>query len=503
MDGLALPAARLRIAAACPPFWRAALTAWSALQLLQPSPLPPWMPPTCAGLLTLRACSATATPATLAPALDSIAASGMQYISDFWDGEHGRLHYAQPVLQRSVQARRETVVPEQAAIHAYVRVRASITPGEAAAMRATPLLLMGGLYRVKGQHTCVRIRAVGAHGSSGCKRCETQRIATVQRVLIPAGRGPVPPYSHSSLALLPTMCSCSLSPLATSADHRTAWGEAETTALYPMLLSNVARDPPLTVDDSVAALRHFFRARMQPGSEQRPACEAVWNGLWPQAKMDETKWKDCWKAIQAAQLPGTHRSILWRMMHRQLPLLTLVWYRARLQLPETCVLCTTGQLETVEHLFNSCPVVSARWRWLNEWLQSVGIDTPTSLHSRLAGGCPTLLSADALVERWPPDSPLPPTSKRQKWFAAAWTEVRGVVIHAVWIARCRVVHAEATRRRAKEHIKVRINADLRSLIYRHVPHLCPWELPRLRARAEDHARFAHFFWKGLLDILDT
>jgi hypothetical protein len=406
------------------------------------------------------------------------------------------------VLQRSVQARREAAVPEQAAIHAYVRVRASVTSGEVASMRATPIPRIGGLYRVKGQHTCVRIRVVGAQGSSGCERCETQRVATVQRVLIPAGRGPIPPYSHSSLALLTTLCSCSLSPLATSADRRTAWGEAETTAFYPMLLSNMERDPPLTVNDTVAALRQFFRVRMQPGSERRPACESVWNALWPQARMDDTKWTECWKAVQAAQLPGTHRSTLWRMMHRQLPLLTLVWYRSRLQLPETCVLCNTGQLETVEHLFSSCPVVSARWWWLNEWLQSVGIDTPTSLRSRLAGGCPTLLPPDALAACWPSDSPLPPTPKLQKWFAAAWTEVRGVVIHAVWIARCRVVHAEATRRREKEHIKVRINSDLRSLIYRYLPHLCPWELPWKRARA-DHARFTHFFWSGLLQFLDS
>jgi hypothetical protein len=361
-DGLAYAAARPRIAAACPPYWRAALEAWSKLQLQQPAEPPSWLPPVSAGAVLAGLRARAGAPASHTAAIDCFAASGMAYAADFWNRQEGRWVSPSVVLQRSQQARLPGGVDYFTAIDAFTRIRAGVTPAEKAALRAAVVPAAGRVYRIRGEQACARATEVGDAGSSGCIHCSSKHSVTVALLDLPGGMG-----SIGSDAAERTLCSCSLSPLATNQEVTMAWGEAESTALIPALLNNKAAE--LTLESDVATLRRFFRRSMQPESEQRPGCEAAWQALIAPEQMSEGQWEKAWWHVHAAQLDGKLRSLMWRVLHRRLPLLSLQWYRDWLQRPACCALCSSGDVETTEHLFSSCATVAAVWRQVSGWLQ--------------------------------------------------------------------------------------------------------------------------------------
>jgi hypothetical protein len=95
---------------------------------------------------------------------------------------------------------------------------------------------------------------------------------------------------------------------------------------------------------------------------------------------------------------------------------------------------------------------------------------------------------------------MPSRSKLTRWFLIAWAEVRGVLMHAVWVTRCKIVHG-AVQQTAIEGMKKSISAEFKSLLYRYLPHLCPLKLPRPPSLSNGHQVFLELFWGSLVHHL--
>ena len=478
-DGLALVEARSAIANNCPPYWKAALSAWAELGLAHP-------PQLTGTMVTLRA-RATAPP-QLHQGLDLLAACRIQYLRDIWDWAAGQPVFAQPILQCTAAARRDAGLAETAAISAYKAVRDSVTQDERSAMRHA--VAAGGLYRVRGAALSVQATSVGELHSSGCSSCSARRAVQTRPTEPSSGRGAV---SVAAAAAEQTLCACRLSPLLTNADRTVAWGEAETTALIPSLL---AQGEELSVESSVAELRVLYRDRMHSESAARPECEAAWEPHLSQPLPCEEEWQQLWQAVHAAEGNGKATSTMWKVLHRRPYLLTLRWRRERVGGSSACRMCDSGEEETLEHLFSSCPTAEATWARVQPWLSAVGLGAAVaSVEGRLVGRVrphwPTVAA------RWPAEPEMQEAEVMEKWFRVAWAEVRAVVLHALWVARCNVVMGGARREGATAAARAVMRWQLQYLLYRHVPKRCPWQLPsRGKQPSPERSAFLALFWSA-------
>ncbi len=192
---------------------------------------------------------------------------------------------------------------------------------------------------------------------------------------------------------------------------------------------------------------------------------------------------------------------MWRIMHRKLPLLRFTWYRQGTgNASGACILCSTGEIETEEHLFSKCPAAAAGWQVVNNAMHGVGLQHTERTCSRLLG----VIDAADLLPRWPNTPRPPPTAQLSRWSAAAWAEIRGTVLYAVWAARCRAIHGTAAdRQNATAGIRSAVKAGLRMLIYRHLPEKCKWPLPLNKKCGVVRTTFLHILWGTMANNIAT
>jgi hypothetical protein len=499
-DGLAVAAAHPLIIANATPYWAAAVKAWGELQLEHDAAQVQGLTPARAGgeMVVLQArCHASAT-APLRAGLDCLTAAGIQYLSDTWDHRQNQRQQTMPVVQRTYAQRMQAGLSEQQVINAYAFAR-HLLDGAAAVtlMRAagTTAPAPGSFHRLRGEAASVVVVLTMGAGSSACTRCTAQRAASVRRVDLSSGRGALPSATQLAAAgaQLELVCACRLSPLLIDNDSVEAWGEAETTALIPRLLQN---EKELTTSSTVAELRACYNVRMFPASAQRPPCEAAWVQSLPAPPPTKEEWEQLWRALNAAQVDGRARSLAWLVLHRRRPLLSNEWLRRHLCTTATCRLCTTGEEETLEHLFHTCPSAQATWARVAPWMAAVGLAAAvSSLEGRLLGrAAPHWPTVTAL---WAGAEEQPDREEMRRWMSTAWAEVRCIVLHALWIARCKVLYARVRRERAVAEARGMIRYMLTYLSYRYLPSRCPFELPcRGQPPRGERLAFLSILWRA-------
>jgi hypothetical protein len=488
-DALAVVEARPAIISNCPPYWAAALKAWSELQLVHP--------PAAAGstMVTLLARFRQGATPVVREGLHFLAARSVQYLSDVWDRLDNRRLLTQRILNRVNAARVQAGVAERKVERAYALIYDSLHNSPllgqmAAAVAAEPAV--GSFHRLRGQAASAAVTLVMGTGSSGCTRCTLQRAVRVKRIDLDSGRGALPSAEQvaASARQVQQVCSCTLSPLLNDDEKIESYGEAETTALIPQLLEN---EKELKISSKVEELRAFYRVRTYPASAQRPPCEAVWTPLLAAPPPSEEEWEQLWLALQRAQVEGKVRTLAWLLLHRRRPLLSWKWLRDLMHSSAACRMCSTGEAETSDHLFHRCPTAQATWARLERWMSAVGLAAAVStLDGRLVGRVqPHWPTVEA---RWPEEEP-PVRAQVEEWLLTAWAEVRSIVLFALWSARCRVIYAGARREREVAEKRAMIRYMLTYLYYRHLPSRCPWELPRRHAPPRgDRLAFLSMFW---------
>ena len=492
VDGLAVVEARGAIARKCPSYWRAALSAWSELQLQHPAQRPHWIPAAWTGstLVTWRV-RRRSNSARHHKALDLLAAHGTQYLSDIWDWRLHQPLQTMPVVQRVPAAARARVgVSEQALIEAFMLVRNSVTVAEISAMReATP---RGWHRRRDGSSGAFVVRCDGDN-SSECNECYGRRRVAVVLFGPADGRGALPRLTADSPAEQ-LLCACQLSPVLTDEHSSRGWGDARSTTLMPPLLKG---EGELDINSKVAALRATFRARTFPEAAQRPECEAAWTPLLTQPAPSKEQWEELWLQLHRAQGGGEASSRLWLVMHRRMVLRSLTWVQQAQGSSAACLMCSSGEAETLEHLLHSCPSAAATWQRVEGWMAEVGMAAAaTSAEGRLLGRVrPEWGRLHSLL---PEEAGAADEDMLARWCGIAWTEVRGVVIAAIWAARCKVLYGGARREMAVAQARALMRHRLVHLMYRHAPEICCWELPVCGFRpGPARAAFFAFFWKAL------
>lgn len=484
-DGLAEPAEREAIASRADPFWRQALQCWSKLQLTQQGSTPSEaIPP---ALLVQRAMR-TATSAQELSELQAIAREGKQYLSDFYDPRQRRMCRPPRVLT-SVPA----VQRRNAALNHIV---SCISAAEVAALAAAAPPPVQQFCRVREQPTIVYVLGPAPLQASAlpccCKRPEPLIVKRVRRTAVVGP--PVLPAEHSPWSS--RMCACSLSPLLLRAETRELIGEAEITGLRARRLQNAKAK--LECKSTVSEMRLYFCALHRPGSSHRPSCEAAWSegGELGGTKSD---WELVWKAISSANLASYARSLLWRIAHQRLPLLSQGWVQAHNGQDAMCLLCGDAE-ETAAHLFFTCTHAQSLWNILTPLAAKLGIGNHTSLTSRLTGLLGSF-DSDRLRALLPAGERAAPAAKIRKVALRSWTEMRALVLPAIWQARCDILHGRSTSVTVSMRLaEGKVRAGLRYLVYLHLPHLSPWCLePALEAKQEK--KLPQFIWQQLQPLI--
>ena len=78
-------------------------------------------------------------------------------------------------------------------------------------------------------------------------------------------------------------------------------------------------------------------------------------------KASDGEWAQRWVSCSSVRLPGPTRSLLWRLLHRRLPLLSQPWLANHYQRAPHCLLCAYQVRETYSHLFSECEFAAGIW----------------------------------------------------------------------------------------------------------------------------------------------
>ena len=214
-----------------------------------------------------------------------------------------------------------------------------------------------------------------------------------------------------------------------------------------------------------------------------------------------TEWEARWRSIRSARLAGPVRSFMWRLMHRRLLLLSSSWYANHLGLTQDCLLCGDSTPETLSHLFSDCAMARELWTSLQPMLTLLHADMGRDHRpARLVGDLSIFSLTWLQAHRWPPGitSP-PPTPLLRQLVRQTWTAVRSVVLHAIWKARCDLLHGNlVTRDAAQRQAHTQVHAALRTLTYLHAPNLlCSIAKPPSTIQQE----FTRLTWGKWADVL--
>jgi hypothetical protein len=483
-DGLCDPQARAGIAANSDSFWQQALVCWNELQLTQPTaPVPdqPWQTVGAALLVqrALRSC-----PEEMRAALRAVAGEGRQYLSDFYDVRRrcllrpARTLTSVPALQR-----------RNAALHYVI---SCVTPDELASLSTCPPPKAGQLCRLRGQPTVVSVLGGSPDASTAPScQCAMPTMLLAKKMQCFTVIGPV------VTDIKPTLwssryCACRLSPLLQHPHTARLLGEAENTGIVATLLQNEKAE--LSAESKVADMRHYFRALRQSGSLTRPACEATWTEEHGQ-NATKKDWELVWRAIASANVASYARSLMYRIAHRSLPLLTQGWVQMRNDRNSTCVLCGAAE-ETLVHLFCYCTGVQWLWALLANLAPKLGVSNHAQPLCRLTGllGSLDVRRFNALLPAAARHASIP---KIRKVALRSWTEMRALVLEAIWQARCDVVQGRADRIAALRIAEGKIRVGLRNLVYLHLPHLSPWSLGTGVEARQEEKKLPQHVWSGL------
>ena len=142
--------------------------------------------------------------------------------------------------------------------------------------------------------------------------------------------------------------------------------------------------------------------------------------------------------ISRCSLAGAYRSLMcWLIMHRRSPLLFRPWISAFYQRNSTCLLCGRHP-ESFVHLFSDCSFSRPLWHLLSPLMVQIGVECDRPRAARLVGDI-SGVDVDLLKEAcpWPldPDGEPPATAGVKEWFRSVWTDLRGIVLKAIWSAR--------------------------------------------------------------------
>jgi hypothetical protein len=236
------------------------------------------------------------------------------------------------------------------------------------------------------------------------------------------------------------ICSCRLSSLLSiSEQHAMYAGDSNRSVTRAdVLVAQPSEEQRLTIADKVKDVRLFMTQKRHPLIVTRPSSETVWDNLVEPVPPGaySRSWEQRWLVVSRASMSGNTRSLLWRILHRVPPLLSLPWFRDGKQRGDSCVLCSTGQPETFEHLLGGvCPATSSLWDDVSAIAKVAGIRDVTSVRARILGDIASVNIA-FLANKWK----VPPT-KVGKLAHKTWTEIRGPCIRAIWLARCKTLHA--------------------------------------------------------------
>ena len=191
-----------------------------------------------------------------------------------------------------------------------------------------------------------------------------------------------------------------------------------------------------------------------------------------------SEWSLRWQVISAIKLSRPIRSFLWRFTHRRLVLLGQAWSANHHQLLPHCILCEQQQKETYSHLFSDCPMATNLWNLVLP-LQALLVEDADvggdQRPARLLGDLSQFTRQWSSPNTWPAGSQPPPLDRVTKMVREIWTEVRGIVLHATWVARCDLLHGSvASKEAAATQATARgVKSTLRTVAYRKLPSLLP------------------------------
>ena len=272
-----------------------------------------------------------------------------------------------------------------------------------------------------------------------CGKCSHGN--TVSLSTFPAQGGCGDPEAANP-AIIATVCSCKLSLLLNHQGR--VIGRVNDTILSP---SWARGTNGISVHAEVKEIRKIMRALQYPNEPERPSCEKRWETILL-TPFSSSEWESSWKRASSLRVAGPTRSLLWKILHRRLPLLRYDYIRTFYGgCSEHCLLCNFPHEESYVHLFNQCSAVqSTIWEAVRDVLRVLqlspflSVSLPACILGHVAQ-LPTDCVAGVVWGRR--DSDFPSASTLQRLLGNTWGEVRGVAIQSTWLLRNSVLHEGA------------------------------------------------------------
>ena len=172
-------------------------------------------------------------------------------------------------------------------------------------------------------------------------------------------------------------------------------------------------------------LRRVFDSAL-PACAASALIDADVDPLRPPVAADRLPWSPVWRRLADIELDRAHRVLAWRILHNSLYCGAFMLRARRTDAAGVACPhhCCAGVVQSLSHLFLTCPLASTVWAWLREiWASISGGTRPPAALS-------VLLADDGRV--WHP----PPR------LCALWTRLRLAVLHALWSASCQARHGQ-------------------------------------------------------------
>jgi hypothetical protein len=190
------------------------------------------------------------------------------------------------------------------------------------------------------------------------------------------------------------------------------------------------------------------------------------------------------------------RSLLFRIAHRALPVLAHQHTREHYNVPARCLFCQRDD-ETLEHLFGACTALRRLWNIIQPCADALGLTDSREVVCRASGllGRVDISSVQVFL-------PAPvPAPRVRAVVMKAWTELRAVVLTAIWRCRLDLLFKRVPRRDvAKRNAARLIESKLRCLLFAHLPTLSPWPLDAAPRNVDEQA-LATMVWTELATLI--
>ena len=446
MDALLMPSTPRRLGPSS--FWKAATLSWQLLGWAcvftpeTPRPRENWaaFPLHDPRLLPLR----PSPPVRVSRALEVLQEENFLYFSDMWDYVNADW-ISHATLRADTAAARTaagiTLSELRAASYTLKQAVRNSTVGDTTWTQLHQLREPLQEDPVVGQHwgeldSNLAGTVTATTDASLCGLCTHGNTITLSTFSSQGGCGNP---SEASVADTSSTCSCTMSRLLEHRDRTV--GRVNDTILSPTWALGTNG---LTVQSEVKEIRGVLRALRFPKESERPSCELRWEHLL-NTHLSTSEWEACWKRASGLRVSGSTRSLLWKILHRRLPLLRYDYIREFYGgCSEECLLCNIPHQESFVHLFNQCAATQATiWSGVREVLLTLSLPThhsfslPACLLGHIGLLPPTCLDGVVWGHR-ERDTPSPSTL--QRLLGNTWGEVRGVAIQSTWLTRNSILH---------------------------------------------------------------